>query len=87
MCGFVWTWPENFKKKQGKNYKGWFCYTFGITPAFDLKHRDTGDFTHGQMAVAHGEERFVLSMTDFSKVNLPRTSFHGLCQKEQKYYP
>ena len=50
---------KNFKQKQEKNYKGWFCCTFGITSAFDLKHTDTGDFTHGQIAVAHGEDLFV----------------------------
>ena len=59
MCGFVWTWPEKLQTKAGKNYKAWYRYTFGITSAFNLKHRDTSDFAHGQMAVAKGEELFV----------------------------
>ena len=81
MCGFVWTFLTNFKEKQE-------ITKVGSAILLELhQHLSTGDFTHGQMAVAHGEERFVLSMTDFSKVNLPRTSFHGLRQKEQKYYP
>ena len=69
--------PEKLQRKAGKNYKGWFCYTFGITSAFALKHGDTGDFTHEQMAVAHGEELSVCNRF-LQCVNFWRENFCAL---------
>ena len=77
--------PEKLQRKAGKNYKGWFCYTFGITPAFALKHRDTGDFTHEQMVVAHGEE---LSVCDrFLQGELASDKFPWITSKRTKVLP
>ena len=54
MCGFVWTSLKNFKQKQEKIAK------VGSAILLELdQHLITGDFTHGHMAVAHGEGRFV----------------------------
>ena len=67
MCGFVWTWPEKLQTKAGKNYKGWFCYTFGITSAVDLKHTDLAILRVDRWLLPMGKN--LLSVIDFSKVN------------------
>ena len=43
----------------------------------------TSDFTHGQLAVAHGQATF-LCVTDFSKVKLTRGSFQGYIKKNKR---
>ena len=57
--------PEKLQRKAGKNYKGWFCYTFGITSAFDLRH--TAILRMDRQLLPMGKN--FLSVTDFSKAN------------------
>ena len=72
--------PEKLQRKAGKNYKGWYCYTFGITSAFALKHGDTGD-----LAVAHGEELSVCNR--FLQGELASDKFPWITSKRTKVLP
>ena len=79
MCGFVWTFLTNFEEKQE-------ITEVGSAILFELhQHLSTGDFTHGQMAVAHGEERFVCDR--FLQGELTSDKFPWITsKKKQKYY-
>ena len=78
MCGFVWTFLTNFKEKQEITKVGspyfWNYISIWVLAILRMD----------RWLLPMGKN--VLSVTDFSKVNLPRTSFHGLRQKKQKYY-
>ena len=50
-----------------------------------MKHRDTGDFTHEQMAVAHGEELSVCNR--FLQGELASDKFPWITSKRTKVLP
>ena len=79
MCGFVWTFLTNFKEKQQ-------ITKVGSAILLELhQHLSTGDFTHGQKAVAHGEERFVCER--FLQGELASDKFPWIMSKKTKVLP
>ena len=76
----MWTFLKNFKQKQEKITK------VGSAILLELhQHLITGDFTHGQMAVAHGEEHFVCDR--FLQGELASDKFPWITSKRTKVLP
>ena len=76
----MWTFLKNFKQKQEKITK------VGSAILLELhQHLITGDFTHEQMAVAHGEEHFVCDR--FLQGELASDKFPWITSKRTKVLP
>ena len=84
MCGFVWTFLKNFKHKQEKITKVGSAILLELHQHLIWSTETLAILRMNRWLLPMGKN--CLSATDFSKVNLPRTSFHGLRQKKQKYY-